>query len=97
MHRSNHSTARRLSSNSSPGPSVRLLQALLCAHRDLLVQTARHHLGNQRRDADDVVQDVCEAALQGELSLSSNPSEALDDLIQAVVSASHRQGEGGGW
>jgi DNA-directed RNA polymerase specialized sigma24 family protein len=95
MHRSNHSTARCISSNRSPRPKVRLLQVLICAHRDLLVQTARHHLSNLRRDADDVVQDVCEAALQGELSLSSDPSEALDDLIQAVVSASHCIAEGG--
>jgi hypothetical protein len=62
-----------------------LLDAVIRAHRWQLVSTARHHLGNRRRDAEDIVQDVCLEALQGLLALSRDPSEALDDLLQEII------------
>jgi hypothetical protein len=96
MHRSNRSTALRIPSTRPPRLRVRLVDALICAHREQLVQVARHHLGNQRRDADDVVQDVCLAAVEGELLLSSDPTEALDELLQAVISAALTIRESGG-
>lgn len=61
------------------------LDALVRAHRWQLVATARHHLGNRRRDAEDLVQDVCLEALEGQLALSSDPAEALDELLREVV------------
>ncbi|HEY6460360.1 MAG TPA: hypothetical protein VIY73_09420 [Polyangiaceae bacterium] len=61
-----------------------VLEAVIRSHRWQLVQTARHHLGNRRMDAEDVVQDLCVDVLQGSLVLSSDPTEALDDLLREV-------------
>ena len=61
------------------------LDAIVRAHRWQLVATARHHLGNRRQDAEDLVQDLCLEALEGQLALSSDPSDALDDLLREVV------------
>jgi hypothetical protein len=62
-----------------------MLDAVIRAHRWQLVSTARHHLGNRRQDAEDLVQEVCLEALEGQLALSRDPSGALDDLLREVV------------
>ena len=68
------------------------LDAFIRAHRWQLVSTARHHLGNRRQDAEDLVQDLCVEALEGQLALSSDPTEALDELLLEI----RERCEGGG-
>jgi hypothetical protein len=66
-------------------PQQRLvLEAVIRSHRWQLVQTAGHHLGNRRMDAEDVVQDICLDVLEGWLALSSDPTDALVDLLREV-------------
>ncbi len=62
-----------------------MLDAVIRSHRWQLVSTARHHLGNRRQDADEIVQEVCVEALEGQLTLSREPSAALDDLLREIV------------
>jgi hypothetical protein len=69
-----------------------VLDAVIRGHRWQLVATARHQLGNRRRDAEDLVQEICLEALEGQLALSPDPSEALEDLLREVVGRS----KGGG-
>jgi hypothetical protein len=85
MSRSNRSAAASVPFTRSSRPGPIFLEALIRAHHDLLVQTARHHLGNYRSEAEDVVQDVYLSILQGHVVISADPCEALDDLLQAVV------------
>lgn len=58
-----------------------VLAAVIAAHRDQLVAAARGALGSLG-DAEDRVQDLCLAALTGEIDLPSDPSEALDVLLR---------------
>ena len=68
------------------GAGARLtLEAVLHNHRRQLVSVARQHLGNQRTLAEDLVQDLCLEVLEGQLVLSSNASEALDQLLREVA------------
>jgi hypothetical protein len=68
----------------APDPRV-VLDAVIRAHRWQLVAAARHHLRNRRMDAEDVVQDVCLEALEGQIALSTDPTEAYADLLREVV------------
>jgi hypothetical protein len=60
-----------------------VLDAVIRAHRPHLVSVARQYLGN-RHDAEDLVQDLCVEALEGQLSLSTQPAEALADLLREI-------------
>jgi hypothetical protein len=66
-------------------PTRIVLEAVLRSHRWQLVSVARHHLGNERRLAEDVVQDLCLEVLEGHLVLSSDPTEALDELLREII------------
>lgn len=66
-------------------PGRLTLEAVLRTHRWQLVSVARHHLGNERRLAEDLVQDLCLEVLEGQLVLSSDPTEALDQLLREVA------------
>jgi hypothetical protein len=92
MPRSNRSHAVRISY--APVCDEVLVDALVRSHRDFLVATAAHHLRSFRADAEDVVQDVCLAVMEGDVALSSDPSDALDDLVHAVIAAAQRHLEG---
>jgi DNA-directed RNA polymerase specialized sigma24 family protein len=71
-----------------------VLDAVVRAHRDLLVLTARQILGNFRQDAEDIVQDVCLVALEGDLEIAEDPAQALDALLGEVArrARAHRNG-----
>jgi DNA-directed RNA polymerase specialized sigma24 family protein len=71
-----------------------VLDAVIRAHRDQLVQIARQLLGNCRQDADDIVQDVCLEVLEGDTDIGVDPAQALEDLRAAVVARAiaHREG-----
>lgn len=62
-----------------------VLEAVFNASRNQLVATARHHLRSWRDDAEDVVHDVCQAALEGQIPLPRDPSGALDALRWEIV------------
>ena len=83
MNRSSRFVAREFADTASL-PLV--LGLLVRAHHDQLVATARGHLGNLRRDAEDIVQDVLLAALEGELELPLAPmSDTLDALLGEIA------------
>jgi hypothetical protein len=74
----------------TPDPRVQrvVLDAVIRNHRALLVRTARENLvGRRRQDAEDVVQDVCLAVLEGEIVLSVDLKVALLELLRAVAAA----------
>jgi hypothetical protein len=62
------------------------LEALLRTHRLQLLTTARVKLGHRRQDADDLVQEVCLDALEGQLALSGSGAEIAEQLREEVVS-----------
>jgi DNA-directed RNA polymerase specialized sigma24 family protein len=62
-----------------------VLEAVIRAHRWQLVAVARQHLGNDRRYAEDLVQDLCVDVLEGHLPLPGDPTEALVALLREVV------------
>jgi DNA-directed RNA polymerase specialized sigma24 family protein len=63
-----------------------VLDAVIRRHRALLVRTASENLvGRRRQDAEDVVQDVCLAVLEGEIVLSADVRVALLELLRAVA------------
>jgi len=71
-----------------PDDDVRAtLDAVLRSHRWKLVAVAKRHLRGTRarHNAEDVVQDVCVGLLEGALALSSDPSEALRELEEEIV------------
>jgi hypothetical protein len=73
------------------GDGARLtLEAVLRTRRWQLVSAARQHLGPQRGLAEDLVQDLCLEVLEGQLLLSSNPTEALDQLLREIAERSDR-------
>jgi len=74
-----------------------VLDAVVRAHRALLVQTAEQLLEDLAQDADDIVQDACLAVLEGDLAISPDPVQALDDLHAAVarMAIAHRRRHGG--
>jgi DNA-directed RNA polymerase specialized sigma24 family protein len=81
------------------GAHVRpVLDAVVRAHRGLLVHTAEELLGEDlARDADDVVQDACLAVLEGDRAISPDAEEAFDDLHAEVArkAIAHRRRNGG--
>jgi DNA-directed RNA polymerase specialized sigma24 family protein len=83
----------------SPTPAhVRpVLDAIVRAHRGVLVQTAAELLEHLAQDAEDIVQDACLAVLEGDLSISPDPVQAFDDLHAAVArrAIAHRRRNGG--
>lgn len=92
MHHFNSSAARALVLPPDAAPSVRVvLDAVVRAHRPLLVQVARDHLGPRGQDAEDIVEDVCLAVLEGTVPLSPAPAVALLDLMTAVAHAATRR------
>jgi DNA-directed RNA polymerase specialized sigma24 family protein len=75
-----------------PAAHVRVvLDAIVRAHRPLLVRTAAEHLGTQRQHAEDIVQDVCLAVLEGQVELSPDPRAALLDVLKAVAGAAREE------
>ncbi len=46
---------------------------------------ARPHLGNDRREAEDLVHDLCVEVLEGRLPLPSEPAEALRLLVGEII------------
>jgi hypothetical protein len=66
-------------------PTRIVLEAVLRSHRWQLVSVARQHLGNERHLAEDVVQDLGLEVLEGHLVLSSDPTEALDELLREII------------
>ncbi len=67
-----------------------ILDAVIRTHRPLLLQTARDLLRSRRHRADDVVQDVCLAVLEGAIELSVDPRTALLDMLRAVAAEAMR-------
>jgi DNA-directed RNA polymerase specialized sigma24 family protein len=63
----------------------RVLEAVLRAHRWQLVAAARPRLGNDRREAEDLVHDLCVEVLEGRLPLPSEPAEALRLLVGEII------------
>ena len=57
-----------------------VLEGVIRDHRWKLVATARHHLRGQGVDPEDVVQDVCADAVDGQLTLPASASGMLDEL-----------------
>ena len=98
MNKSNRNSAAPVYFTSTGEPSTVhvsvVLDVVIRAHRDQFVQTARQLLGNQRQDAEDIVQDVCLDVLEGNLDIGEDPSQAFDDLRAAVAgrAMAHRQG-----
>ena len=74
-----------------------VLDAVVRGHRGLLVQTAEQLLEHLAQDAEDIVQDVCLAVLEGDLAISPDPVQAFDDLHAAVarMAIAHRRRNGG--
>ena len=74
-----------------------VLDAVVRAHRGLLVQTAEQLLEKLAQDAEDIVQDVCLAVLEGDLAISPDAVQAFDDLHAAVArkAIAHRRRNGG--
>jgi hypothetical protein len=68
-----------------------VLDAVVRAHRPLLVRTAAEHLEHLRQDAEDIVQDVCLAVLEGQVALSPDPRTALLDVLKAVAGAAKEE------
>ena len=62
-----------------------LLERVLGDNRRRLMATARHHLRHDDLEADDVVQDVCADALDGQLSLPGDAAGMLDELRREVA------------
>jgi len=94
MSHSTHSSAALvLSPASTPGLRV-VLDAVVRTNRALLVQTARAHLPGRHHLAEDVVQDVCLAVLEGAVPLSSDPKVALLDMLGAVAAMARHQASG---
>jgi hypothetical protein len=75
-----------------------VLDAVVRAHRGLLVQTAEQLLEDLAQDAEDIVQDACLAVLEGDVAISPDPVQALDDVHAAVarMAIAHRKHHDGG-
>ncbi|HEY3821357.1 MAG TPA: hypothetical protein VGL81_29525 [Polyangiaceae bacterium] len=65
------------------------LDEVMRRYRWQLVGTARFYLGQNKNrsesDAEDLVQDLCVEVLEGELALSLDPLNALEDLQRALI------------
>jgi DNA-directed RNA polymerase specialized sigma24 family protein len=74
-----------------------VLDAVIRGHRGLFVQTAEQLLEDLAQDAEDIVQDVCLAVLEGDLAISPDPVRAFDQLHAAVArkAIAHRRRHGG--
>jgi DNA-directed RNA polymerase specialized sigma24 family protein len=70
--------------SAAPAHARPVLDAVIRAHRGRLVQTAEQLLEHPAQDAEDVVQDVCLAVLEGDLAISPDPVQAFDDVQAAV-------------
>ena len=75
-----------------------VLDAVIRAHRGLLVRTAAELLEDFAQDAEDIVQDACLAVLEGDVAISSDPVQAFEDLHAAVarMAIAHRKHHDGG-
>jgi DNA-directed RNA polymerase specialized sigma24 family protein len=97
--RRNAAIALHTCNPSAAPPHVRpVLDAVVRAHRGLLVHTAEELLGEDlAQDADDVVQDACLAVLEGDRAISPDAEEAFDDLHAEVArkAIAHRRRNGG--
>jgi DNA-directed RNA polymerase specialized sigma24 family protein len=102
MKKSNRSNAAIALSASSPTAAPAhawpVLDAVVRAHRGLLVRTAEELLEDLAQDAEDVVQDACLAVLEGDVAISPDPVQAFDDLHAAVarMAIAHRKHLQGG-
>ncbi len=95
MSRSTLSAALRIPSTLRPGVPVVTLRKIATSHRELLVDTARRHLGCLGGDAEDLVQDVLLAALQGAFPVSRDASRAVSDVLREVVALANHIADGG--
>jgi DNA-directed RNA polymerase specialized sigma24 family protein len=98
--RRNAAIALDTTSNPSAAPAHAwpVLDAVVRAHRGLLVRTAVELLEDFSRDAEDIVQDACFAVLEGDVAISPDPVQAFDDLHAAVarMAIAHRKHHHGG-
>ncbi|MGD0525540.1 MAG: hypothetical protein ABSE49_10370 [Polyangiaceae bacterium] len=63
----------------------RVLDAVIRDHRGQLVAAAQEQLGNDAREAEDLVQDLCVVVLEGQLRLPSDPADALRFLLGEIL------------
>jgi hypothetical protein len=63
----------------------RALEAVIRSHRGQLVAAAREQLGDDPREAEDLVQDLGVAVLEGQLRLPSDPADALRFLLGELL------------
>ena len=92
MHRSTRSSAAPVFPTASDLEVRVILDAVVRSSRPLLIQIAREHLEGRRQNAEDLVQDVCLAVLEGTVVLSSDPRAALLDMLRAVAARASSRG-----
>jgi hypothetical protein len=63
----------------------RVLDAVIRGHRGQLVAAAYEQPGADAREAEDFVQDLCVAVLEGQLRLPSDPADAVRFLLGEIL------------
>jgi DNA-directed RNA polymerase specialized sigma24 family protein len=63
----------------------RVLDAVIRDHRGQLIAAAHGQLGDNAREAEDLVQDLCVVVLEGQLRLPSDPADALRFLLGEIL------------